>query len=132
MVVLERLIPLGLAAAALYLIYRSRLRLWRLTDGAARRVPTRSPLSAGQARRKPKEPRWIPVQSAIGSDRPLLPTAHLLRRNGVEARIVRASVMRGRRLLRLVIRQTDISRAREIMSREDLYIQTRLDSRLQS
>ncbi|MGE5589603.1 MAG: hypothetical protein ACM3ZA_03075 [Bacillota bacterium] len=132
MVILERLLPLGLAAAALYFIYISRLKFWRLTSGTAGRIMVRPSGPKAYGRGKPKEPRWIPIQSAIGSDRPLLPAAQLLRRNGVEARIVRTPVLRSRRLLRLVIRQTDISRAREIMRREDLYVSTRLDSRLES
>lgn len=130
--ILEGLLPLGLAAAAIYFIYISRLKFWRLTAGAAGRATAHPSRPGAQGRGKSKEPRWIPIQSAIGSDRPLLPAAHLLRRNGVEARIVRVPVLRSRRLLRLVIRQTDISRAREIMRREDLYVNTRLDSRLES
>lgn len=120
------LLPLGLVAAVFYAIYRNRLKLWRATARTERQPGKAAPPTPPA--HKPKEPRWVPIQSAIGSDRPLVPAAHLLRRNGVEARIVRASLLRGRRLMRLVIRQTDVRRAREIMSKEDLYIKSRLES----
>lgn len=135
------LIPLSLVALAFYAIYNNRLRIWRATGGWERRPgkakPGKGSLGRAVAGRtlpnvlaggKAKEPRWVPIQSAIGSDRPLVPAAQLLRRHGVEARIVRSTRLRGRRLMRLVIRQTDVRRAREIMSKEDLYVKSRLES----
>lgn len=128
------IIPLVLVAAVFVAIYLNRPGASR---GGARVAtkpgstppagPTPSVFSRGRGGRN-RELDWVPIQSAIGSERALMPTAQLLRQNGVDARVVRVALVPGRRLMRLAVRQGDLRRAREILSREDLYVRTRLHS----
>ncbi len=139
-------IPLLIVAAVFLAIYLYRTGARRgASRGEARPgmqktgkpQPVAQPLAApaatafGQGRPglgRKSEPEWVPIQTAIGSERALLPTAGLLRQSGVEARIVRVTLVPGRRLVRLAVRQADLRRAREVLSREDLYVRSRLHS----
>lgn len=125
-------IPLLIVAGIFYVIWLSRPGFNRgasppqVGPGDGRGGPREA---AGRRRgSRPRDAEWVHIQTAIGSDRALLPTAGLLRRNGVEVRIVRTSLMPGRRLVRLAVRQVDLKRAREILSREDLYLRSGLHS----